>query len=644
MGCYAEAIRARFPGAEEAPDLPVDTGWVVLTASDPDPLALRRQFAAPPRLLVITGAEPRPDTADVQVRRFVAGFPPRLDEPARQALEGGGYGAAVLLDGVAGSSGRILWELARQGVRTVAWRDGAGWTRAPIAAALWRKPVARLERGLRNSRAGRWVRRRLARARAHDELSRRNAQAWLGETEWAAHLERVGRVERPRTGRQLDVLLYIGQLNSGGAERQCVNLATGLQRRGHRVRVLTTYPLSDENAHYCDHLRRAGVRFGVAGGGAQAAPEVGPALDALALDPEVVGALPEVVRDPVLDLAGELLAEPPDVLHCWLDYPNIIGAAAAALTGTPVAVLSTRNLNPTYFPAFYQSWMDDWYERLVDLPQVHLLGNSTQGAADYAAWMDVPIERFDVIYNGVDLAAMTDPAPAAVARVRRELDLAPGQPLVVGVFRLAQEKQPLLFVDVVARVYRRRPDLRVAMVGIGDRRDEVVEALVRRGLTRVVTLLGQRKDVPAILHAADVKLLTSKVEGTPNVILEAQWAGCPPVATRGGGTPDALVDGVTGFLHDLDDAAGLARSVLGLLDDPVRRDEMGRAGRRFVGERFGLEPMVDAHLAYYESLLGPPPPEALAAVPGPAARPTPVEAPVTPARAPGAAAPEEALS
>jgi glycosyltransferase involved in cell wall biosynthesis len=606
MGCYAEAVWTLLPGIGEEPDLPKDTGWVVLTAGHPSPGLVRRSFRSPNRVLVITGPGSNAASDDgVSFAEFEAGPPPRLSDAARGAAANG-YGAAVLLDGIEATSGRVLADLARAGVGRVAWRSLDGWHVTSIHRAVLRKPLARLEKSMSHTRLGGWYRKRISRARAHLALKRRNAQTFAGQREWAEHRSRVGIRRRSRTGSRLTVTLYIGQLNSGGAERQCVNLAIALGRLGHRVRVLTSYPMSDENAHYCDDLRRAGIRFGVAGG--RQAPGVVEKLRELAIHPDLAGSLPDVIRNPVFDLAGELLAEPPDVLHCWLDYPNIIGAAAGVLVGTPHVVLSTRNVNPTYFPAFYQSWMDHWYEALAPLPQMHLLANSTQGAADYAEWLDIPRERFEVIYNGVDLASMTDPEPEDVAAVREQLALDDGQPLVVGVFRMAQEKQPLLWLDVIERVRKRIPNVRAALVGVGDLREEVEERIASRKLGRTVTLLGQRKDVPAVLAAADVKLLTSKVEGTPNVILEAQWAGCPPVATAGGGTPDALVHGVTGVLTDITDAEALAAGVVSLLQDPVLREEMARAGRAFVRERFSVSRMVSAHLAYYESLIGPVPP------------------------------------
>jgi glycosyltransferase involved in cell wall biosynthesis len=434
-------------------------------------------------------------------------------------------------------------------------------------------------------------------------LKRRNSLLFPGEDEWREHVARIGvrpaRERRP--GSNLNVVQYIGQLNSGGAEHQLCNLALALRKREHKVRVLTTYPLTDENAHYL-HLLRAGDVAAECPGRVEHATAV-EQLTKLHIDSEVLGALPPVIRDPVLDLAGELLADPPDILHCWLDYPNVIGAAAGALVGTSRILLSTRNVNPTNFQTFYQPWMDCWYRFLVTLPNVQLLANSRAGAADYARWVGISDSRFHVIPNGVDIERMELPSATQRNGIRQQLRLGTGQPILVGVFRLAPEKQPLLFLDVVARARRQVPELKAAIVGVGELADRVRREIDRLELGDVVTLLGQRKDVFSILSAADVMLLTSAAEGTPNVVLESQLAGCPPVATAVGGTPEVIEDGVTGFLHEQRDAAGLAASIVKLLRDPEHRRTVARAGRERVRSQFSIDSIYRHTVAHYEALL-----------------------------------------
>jgi glycosyltransferase involved in cell wall biosynthesis len=113
------------------------------------------------------------------------------------------------------------------------------------------------------------------------------------------------------------------------------------------------------------------------------------------------------------------------------------------------------------------------------------------------------------------------------------------------------------------------------------------------------TLLGRRDDAPALLAAADVALLTSRVEGTPNVLMEAQAAGTPVVATRVGGIPDAVRDGATGLLAASGDAPALAQAVVSLLVDRAMHARMSAAAAEFARAEFSLERAARAMCGLY---------------------------------------------
>jgi glycosyltransferase involved in cell wall biosynthesis len=113
------------------------------------------------------------------------------------------------------------------------------------------------------------------------------------------------------------------------------------------------------------------------------------------------------------------------------------------------------------------------------------------------------------------------------------------------------------------------------------------------GLTKHVRFLGTRNDVPELMRAFDLFVLTSHSEGCPNVILEAMASGLPVVSTNVGGVPE-LVNADTGMLVPPRDDTTLAEAILRLLDDPVRRQRMGEAGRRRAVEQFSLAQMIRA--------------------------------------------------
>jgi glycosyltransferase involved in cell wall biosynthesis len=124
---------------------------------------------------------------------------------------------------------------------------------------------------------------------------------------------------------------------------------------------------------------------------------------------------------------------------------------------------------------------------------------------------------------------------------------------------------------------------------------------MKGGRDAAMFLLDRREDVFEILHASDVFLLTSAYEGMPNVIMEAMFAGVPVVATRVGGVPDLIQDGVHGFLHDVGDITGMARSLTRVLTDPALRRRMGNAGRERILSEFTVEHLADRVTQVYDA-------------------------------------------
>jgi glycosyltransferase involved in cell wall biosynthesis len=278
----------------------------------------------------------------------------------------------------------------------------------------------------------------------------------------------------------------------------------------------------------------------------------------------------------------------------------VMGTIAGLLAGVPSIVLSTRNSNPTNFQRLNVPYLLPWYRFAAQSRRVHFIANSHSGAASYAEWIGIPVERFHVVFNGIDLSHFPEPTEEGRRQARAALGFKPSDRLVSGVFRLAEEKQPDVFLDVVRRVKSRVPNLRVVLAGAGDLDDHVARRVRDEGMGEFVQLLGRRSDVATILLASDVNLLTSKLEGTPNIALETQYLGTPLVATAGGGTVDAVAHGVTGFLTDVGNVDALADHLTRVLTDDSLRYRLAAAGPGFVKDHFSLDAMIEGTLAVYE--------------------------------------------
>lgn len=215
----------------------------------------------------------------------------------------------------------------------------------------------------------------------------------------------------------------------------------------------------------------------------------------------------------------------------------------------------------------------------------------------------IPPGRVAVIHNGVETAHFSgegiDPG-----EVRRELDLEPDALVLIQVARLDHLKDHLTAVRTLDRVAAHRPDVRLVLVGEGPERAAVEAEIDRRGLRANVRMLGTRRDLPRLLHAADLFLLTSISEGIPVTLIEAMAASLPIVSTDVGGVPEVVEDGATGLLAPSGDDAQLAGAVLRLADDPGHRRAMGEAGRRRAETRFSQDAMHDRYAATYREMFG----------------------------------------
>ncbi len=173
---------------------------------------------------------------------------------------------------------------------------------------------------------------------------------------------------------------------------------------------------------------------------------------------------------------------------------------------------------------------------------------------------------------------------------------------------LRPPKNHRLLLQAFAEAVQRLPDALLLLVGPPDRLDpsyaESLKALAQElGLEQCVRFLGSRADVPDILRASDVFVLSSDYEGNPLSVLEAMAAGLPVISTAVGGVPELVQDGATGLLVPAGDAHALAEAIVQMGRDPMRRAVMGDAARQTALQRFDVRVMSRAYAALYQQLL-----------------------------------------
>jgi len=212
--------------------------------------------------------------------------------------------------------------------------------------------------------------------------------------------------------------------------------------------------------------------------------------------------------------------------------------------------------------------------------------------------------RTEIIPNAVDGARFPPRTERERDALRRSLGLAAGAPVLLAAGRLEAEKGFDRLLPLLSPAFAALPDLHLLIAGEGILRGGLEREAERRGLSGRVRLLGVRQDVPALCDLADLLVLASRVESFGIVAAEAMMAGRPVLGPRIPGLEEVVDAGRTGVLVDparLEE--DFAAEVLGLLRDPDRRLEMGRAGRQAALDRFERKRVASRIQRVYEEVM-----------------------------------------
>ena len=286
------------------------------------------------------------------------------------------------------------------------------------------------------------------------------------------------------------------------------------------------------------------------------------------------------------------------IVHAYNFYGNVFATPPARLVA-PVVIASIRDRAP------YLTTMQKRVQRYACQFADCILVNA-EAVKEWLIGDGYDGSKIAVIRNGVDLARF-DNLPAQ-SNVRCELGLADDTPLVGVVSRLTRLKGLEDFLEAAAIVRSRIPAARFLVAGETNPMDrdylrELQEHAARCGVAEHVTFTGIRNDVPAVLASLTVSVMPSLNEALSNVVLESMAAGAPTVATRVGGTPEAVGDGVTGLLVPPGDSAALADAIVHLLNNPQLAAHLGRAARVRIADHFSVRRMVRATEDLYTDLL-----------------------------------------
>ena len=288
-----------------------------------------------------------------------------------------------------------------------------------------------------------------------------------------------------------------------------------------------------------------------------------------------------------------------DILHSHKFGSNVWAAGLSTMARPPVFVAHEHTWS--YSGDRLRMLLD---RRLIAARADALVAVSRDDQRKMVEIERIPPEKTRFIPNGIEL----EPPPAGAGElVRQELRLGAGQPVLGTVATLRPQKALDILIEAAMKLREELPDLVLLVAGGADPNfaEEAVrlEALVDRlGAGDTVRFLGLREDIPSVLAALDVAVISSDYEGSPLSVMEYMEAALPVVATRVGGVPDIVVDGETGFLVPPRDPGAIAAAVTRLFAEPDLAKRMGEAGQRRRRAEFDLSATVRRVERLYEEL------------------------------------------
>jgi glycosyltransferase involved in cell wall biosynthesis len=361
------------------------------------------------------------------------------------------------------------------------------------------------------------------------------------------------------------IFFMINSLETGGTERQFVELATSLQAAGFAPRL----GCIQKKGAFLDGRSLDGLgeihQFGLGG--------------------SLYGRQSMQSR---WRLMRYLRTAEIAVAQAFDFYANLTMIPAAKLAGVPVVIGSHRQLGDLLTPAKFRAQlaMFRWCDRVVC---------NSRAAADHLSQAGLPAHKLVVIGNGLPQEMFSATMPALE---RSEGVLRVG---MIGRMNAAYKNQ-VGFLRAAARLGARFSHVEFVLVGDGEQRPELERQATELGLQSRVRFLGDRRDIPAILASLDISVVPSTSESLSNVMLESMAAGVPVVATAVGGNTELGGDGRALLVSPNNEealAAGLERV---LADEELRRG-MSRRGRRFAQENFSMDRIRDQYFDLYSLVL-----------------------------------------
>jgi glycosyltransferase involved in cell wall biosynthesis len=370
----------------------------------------------------------------------------------------------------------------------------------------------------------------------------------------------------------LKILRIITRLNVGGPAQHVVFLTEGLNENGFRSGLVSGVVDQDEgDMSYL--ARERGINYRL--------------VNALRNEVGLLGSLKAL-----WELYRLVRREKPDIVHLHLLKARFLGGLAARAAGVPCVI---ETLHGDLFTDYYGTFKTQAIllaERILGyMVMDKVLAVSECVKENLLRFHVAPARKVEVIPLGLELSKFMEKNRER-GRLRNELGIGEDTALVGIVGRMVPIKGHRYFLQAARQVLQAYPKAVFLLVGDGVLRNRLESECRLLGIEKSVLFLGWRNDVDKIYADLDVVAMSSLNEGTPVSLIEAMAAGRATVATKVGGVPDVIEDGITGILVPPKEPTAMAAAILRLLKDNILRRSMGERARLAVYPKYDVSRLI----------------------------------------------------
>ncbi|MFH1800997.1 MAG: glycosyltransferase family 4 protein [Candidatus Omnitrophota bacterium] len=376
--------------------------------------------------------------------------------------------------------------------------------------------------------------------------------------------------------RKINILYVITQLELGGAQRQLLSLIRHLDRRDYNLFLFTAREglLMEEalssgglTCYRSRHLKRPINFF----------------EDFLAM----------------IEILRFIKKNKIDIVHTHSSKAGILGRWAGALAKTKIVIHTVHgwSFNDFQKPFFRKLYLrlERWSAKFTD--KIIVVSNhDRQKGLDHKIGAD---GKYSLVRYGIDRAQFGRRDPT----IRKELGISDNETVIGTIACFKPQKAPEDFVQLAFLASQVFPRAKFLMVGDGILREKIEKLIAKFNLASRFILTGWRRDIPRVLPAMDVFVLTSLWEGMPIVVLEAIVSQVPVVATQTGGISEIIAEGETGFLVPCHDMPSMLEKARIFLQDTSLKERITRDARQSINEKFDTGTMVKDHEDLYQELV-----------------------------------------